>query len=81
MRDAFLIWGPAEGKRFLQIKRLVRDKRHLIMDRDNLVASAKPLKDVLTRNRVLIDDSDEYLEFTVDQSIDADNPRTEVILL
>lgn len=81
LSNAFYIWGKPVGKRLLQVKRIVKNRRHLILDRDNLVGSAKPLKDVLVRNGVLIDDSDEYLEFTVNQEVDPDNPRTEVILI
>jgi hypothetical protein len=80
LHNAVYIWGRPEGKRVLQVRRLVRDKRCLILDRDNLIGSLKPVKDVLTRCQVLIDDSDEFLDFTVEQDVDAENPRTEIIL-
>lgn len=80
LRGAEHIWGRATGKRTLLILRLVPSRKHLLSDFDNLIGSTKPVKDVLTRSGVLLDDSDDLLEFEVRQDVDRDNPRTEIIL-
>lgn len=38
------------------------------LDRDNLVASVKPVLDSLKANRVIVDDSPKHLELTVTQT-------------
>lgn len=81
LAGAVYIWGLAEGKRALTVMRFVESRRNLIKDFDNRVGALKPVKDVLVATGVLVDDSDEYLEFTVDQDVDPGNPRTEIVLL
>ena len=62
------------------ITRFVKDHRCILKDRDNRDAAAKPVKDVLVRIGVLVDDTDELLEYEVRQEIDRDNPRTEITI-
>lgn len=71
------LWGRAQGKRRLTVKRIVQGRNGLIKDRDNLVGGLKPIKDVLTRMGVFVDDSDEYLTFEIIQGVDK-APRVEI---
>lgn len=71
------LWGRAKSKRRLSVRRLVEGKNWLIKDRDNLIGGLKPLKDVLTRMGVFVDDSDEFLEFEISQGVDP-KPRVEI---
>ncbi len=75
------MWGIQEkvgGRRFLMVRRFVADSRKLIKDKDNLIGSLKPLKDILVKERVFIDDADSYLDFDIKQEIDKENPRVEI---
>ena len=72
------LWGGGGGRRVLLVRRYVSSPRQLIKDRDNLVGSIKPVKDVLVRFRVLVDDTDADVEFDVQQFVDRENPRTEI---
>jgi len=71
------LWGRAKGKRILTVRRLVKNRNGLIKDRDNLVGSLKPIKDILTRMGVFVDDSDEFLTFSIEQAV-SKNPRVEL---
>lgn len=71
------LWGKAKGKRRLTVKRLVKNRSGLIKDRDNLIGALKPMKDILTRMGVFVDDSDEFLFFSIEQGVDK-NPRVEI---
>ncbi len=73
------LWGKAQGKRRLTLKRVVTSRAHLIKDDDNLEGALKPIKDVLTREKVLIDDSPEYLERNITQTLGPEQ-RTELTL-
>lgn len=53
------------------------NKSGLIRDEDNRIGSLKPMKDVLTRMGVFVDDSDEFLDFTIEQGVDP-RPRVEI---
>ncbi|TSK07741.1 MAG: hypothetical protein FPO08_00035 [Geobacter sp.] len=81
LAGSWALWGiqaKVGGRRFLMVRRFVADSRKLIKDRDNLVGSIKPLKDILVKERVFIDDADCYLEFDIKQQIDKENPRVEI---
>lgn len=77
-KNVVMLWGKAEGKRYLQVKRIVANRQSLITDRDNLIGALKPLKDALTKQGVFIDDSDEFLTFDIDQGVDPSLPRVEI---
>jgi hypothetical protein len=63
------LWGRAKGKRLLTVTRTVKNKSHLITDHDNLVGCLKPIKDVLTRQGVFIDDDDVNLTYVITQEV------------
>ena len=71
------LWGRGVGRRKLVVVRRVSSAQQLIKDRDNLVGSLKPCKDILTRIGVLRDDSDIWLEFEISQDVDKTYPRVE----
>ncbi|WP_224962822.1 hypothetical protein [Geomonas subterranea] len=81
LAGSWALWGIQEkvgGRRFLMVRRFVADSRKLIKDKDNLIGSLKPLKDILVKERVFIDDADSYLDFDIKQEIDKENPRVEI---
>jgi hypothetical protein len=76
--NSVYLFGRATGKRLLVIKRIVPSKKHLIKDRDNLFGSIKPIKDILTKQGVFIDDSDNFLSFEISQEVSKTDPRVEL---
>jgi hypothetical protein len=78
LTGTWALWGRAAGKRRLIVTRYVASEGHLVADRDNLVGAIKPLKDLLVKSGVLRDDTDNDVEFEVQQFIDRVNPRTEI---
>lgn len=78
LAGTWALWGKADGKRSLLVRRYVAYEKDLVCDRDNLVGALKPVKDVLVRSGVLLDDTDELVEFDIQQAIDRGNPRVEI---
>lgn len=75
------LWGMQAkdpGRRFLMVRRFVGSPRGMIRDRDNLIGCLKPVKDVLVKQGVFVDDEDCYLEFDIRQEVDKENPRVEI---
>ena len=59
------VWGQGKAHRLLNVKRDVADSHSLIKNRDNLVGGFKPIKEVLARMSMFINDSDEWLTFDI----------------
>jgi len=81
LAGTWALWGKQkkeEGKRLLLVRRFVVAPRCLIKDHDNLVGGIKPVKDMLVRQGVFIDDADKYLEFDIQQEVDSVDPRVEI---
>jgi hypothetical protein len=79
LAGTWALWGVhKEGKRVLLVRRFVQDQRGIILDADNRTASIKPLKDTLVKFGVLRNDTDDDVEFSVEQEIDKNNPRVEI---
>lgn len=81
LAGTWALWGKATGKRHLVITRYVASEGHLIKDADNRVGAAKPVKDLLVENGVLLDDTDNDVSFEVLQFIDKANPRTTIEII
>lgn len=65
-----------------KVKRKVKiiSYRKRKLDRDNFLGGLKILIDSLHHNRLIYDDSDEYLDLEAEQKIDSKCPRTEIII-
>lgn len=72
------VWGEGKEHRYLNVKRYVANSQSLIKDRDNLIGGLKPIKDVLTRMKIFVDDCDKWLTFDIVQGVDASNLRIEI---
>lgn len=77
---AVYVWGIAKGRRRVTVTRYVANRTGLIRDADNLASCLKPVKDVMTRMQLLIDDSMEFMDSDVFQQIDSSFPRTEILV-
>lgn len=81
LRDRLQQWimaGMANGripkatrKRTLTITRYTRH-RQFLLDRGNLVGGCKPLLDAATRQGLILDDREDYLDDIYEQQVDAD---------
>lgn len=67
-------WPEASTKK----KVVITSYRKRRMDYDNLVGSLKICVDCLTRNKLIVDDSPEWVEVEYRQEIDGKNTRTEI---
>lgn len=54
--------------------------RKKLADKDNLYAGAIPVTNALVKNKLLIDDSIEYVNLVVEGRIDKSNQRTEIYI-
>jgi len=54
--------------------------RKQLCDPDNFIGGLKPLIDALKNNKLIVDDSPEWIELEAFQEIDIKNPRTEIII-
>ena len=70
LTGTWALWGKAAGKRHLQVHRFVASEGHMVKDRDNLIGALKPVKDVLVKIGVLLDDTDELCSFDIQQHIE-----------
>lgn len=54
--------------------------RKRLLDPDNLYGSCKPVLDALTKNFIIVDDSDNWIILEVRQTVDTKNIRTEILI-
>lgn len=54
--------------------------RKKLLDKDNFMGGMKPLLDALTSNKLIVDDSPEWVDWEAFQELDIKNPRTEITI-
>lgn len=69
----------AAGKRRLTIRRLI-ERRGKSMDAPNIIGGAKPLIDALVREKLLVDDTQEYLELAAPEEVRDERGGVELVL-
>jgi hypothetical protein len=69
----------ATGKRVLIVTRYAKSKRYLL-DRGNHVGGCKPLIDAAIIRGLITDDTEDALDDRYKQDIDAEAPRTEIVV-
>jgi len=69
-----------EGQALRKKEVTVISIRKKLMDPDNFIGGLKPLLDALKENKLIVDDSPEWIDLEGFQEIDIKNPRTEIII-
>lgn len=67
-------WPEATTKQ----KVVITSYRKRRLDQDNFIGGAKPLVDALTKNKLIFDDSPDWVDVEYRQEIDGKNTRTEI---